>query len=91
MTVTSESQDPRRSSSETENEEEFSGSQDMNIDRMKARSAVGSPETDIDLNENETGLGLAPEGRVHGGSLIMAMLAAREGGSGSSNLPKRWM
>ncbi|CDY08361.1 BnaC09g12350D [Brassica napus] len=87
MTVTSESQDPRVSSSE----EEFSGSQDMNMDRMKARSAVGSPETDIDLNENETGSGLAPEGRVHGGSLIMAMLAAREGGSGSSNLPKRWV
>lgn len=96
MTVTSESQEPRRSSSETENEEEFSGSQDMmNMDRMKGRSAVGSPETDIDLNENEAGLGLAPEGRVHGGSLIMAMLAGREGGSGSgsgsSNLPKRWM
>ena len=90
MTV---SQEPRRSSCETENEEEFSGSQGMNMDRMKARSAVGSPETDIDLNENETGLGLAPEGRVHGGSLIMAMLAGREGGSdsGSSNLPKRWM
>ncbi|KAF8109737.1 hypothetical protein N665_0092s0010 [Sinapis alba] len=97
LTVTSESQEPRLSSSETENEEEFSGSQDMNIDRMKARSDVGSPETDIDLNEYEAGLGLAPEGRVHGGSLIMAMLAAREGGSGSgsgsgsSNLPKRWM
>lgn len=87
MTVTSESQEPRISSSE----EEFSGSQDMNMDRMKARSAVGSPETDIDLNEYEAGLGLAPEGRVHGGSLIMAMLAAREGGSGSSNLPKRWV
>ncbi|CAN6856443.1 unnamed protein product [Brassica oleracea var. botrytis] len=82
MTVTSESQEPRISSSE----EEFSGSQDMNMDRMKARSAVGSPE-----NENETGPGLAPEGRVHGGSLIMAMLAAREGGSCSSNLPKRWV
>lgn len=91
MTVTSESQEPRPSSSETENEsQEFSGSQDMNIDSMKARSAVGSPETDIDLNEYEAGLGLAPEGRVHGGSLIMAMLA-RDGGSGSSNLPKRWM
>ncbi|KAG2302873.1 hypothetical protein Bca4012_061202 [Brassica carinata] len=90
MTVTSESQEPRVSSSETENEEELSGSQDMNMDRMKARSDVGSPETDIDLNEYE---GLAPEGRVHGGSLIMAMLAGREGGSGSgsSNLPKRWM
>ncbi|CAF1720733.1 unnamed protein product [Brassica napus] len=91
MTVTSESQEPRVSSSETENEEEFSGSQDMNMDTMKERSAVGSPETDIDLNEYEAGLGLAPEGRVHGGSLIMAMLAARDGGSGSSNLPKRWM
>ena len=94
MTVTSESQDPRRSSSETVNEQEFSGSQGMNMDMMKARSAVGSPETDIDLNENERGLGLAPEGRVHGGSLIMAMLAGREGGGsgcGSSNLPKRWV
>ncbi|CDY34397.1 BnaA09g11390D [Brassica napus] len=93
MTVASESQEPRVSSSETENEEEYSGSQDMNMDRMKARSADGSPETDIDLNEYEAGLGLAPEGRVHGGSLIMAMLAGREGGSGSgsSNLSKRWM
>ncbi|CAH8382554.1 unnamed protein product [Eruca vesicaria subsp. sativa] len=93
MTVTSESQEPRLGNSETENEQEFSGSQDVNMDTMKGRSAVGSPETDIDLNENERGLGLAPEGRVHGGSLIMAMLAGREGGSGSgsSNLPKRWM
>ncbi|KAJ4877156.1 loricrin-related [Raphanus sativus] len=90
MTITSGSQEPRGSSS---SEEEFSGSQDMNIDMMKARSADGSPETDIDLNEDEAGVGLAPEGRVHGGSLIMAMLAAKEGGSGSgsSNLPKRWM
>ncbi|CAH2048290.1 unnamed protein product [Thlaspi arvense] len=87
MTVTSESQEPRLSSSETENEEEFS---DMNIDSMKARSAAGSPDSYVDLNENEAELGLAPEGRVHGGSLIMAMLA-RDGGSGSSNLPKRWM
>ncbi|CAH8380600.1 unnamed protein product [Eruca vesicaria subsp. sativa] len=83
------SQEPRHSSSETENEEEFSGSQDMHIDRMKARSAGGSPETDVDLNEYEVGLGLASEGRVHGGSLIMAMLASREGGSGSSYLPER--
>ncbi|VVA93552.1 unnamed protein product [Arabis nemorensis] len=92
MTVTSESQEPRQSS-ETENEEEFSGSQDMNIDTMRARSAAGSPETDVDLNEYEAGLGLAPEGRVHGGSLMMAMLG-RDGGSGSSNgevRPKKWM
>ncbi|CAE5962221.1 unnamed protein product [Arabidopsis arenosa] len=90
MTITSESQEPRVSSSETENEEEFSGSQDMNMDTMKARSATGSPETDVDLNEYEAGLGLAPEGRVHGGSLMMAMLG-RDGGSGSTNGPKRWM
>ncbi|CAD5316232.1 unnamed protein product [Arabidopsis thaliana] len=90
MTITSESQEPRVSSSETENEEEFSGSQDMNMDTMKARSATGSPETDVDLNEYEAGLGLAPEGRVHGGSLMMAMLG-RDGGSGSTGGPKRWM
>jgi hypothetical protein len=92
MTVTLEIQEPRLSGSETENEneEEFSGSQEMNIERSAVRS---SPETDIDLNEYGGGLGLAPEGRVHGGSLIMAMLGRDGGGGGSasSNLPKRWM
>ncbi|CAN8245407.1 unnamed protein product [Cochlearia groenlandica] len=91
MTITSESQEPRLSS---ETDEEFSGSQDMNIDTMKARSAAGSPDSYVDLNEYGGGLGLAPEGRVHGGSLIKAMLARDDGyvsTSGQEAAPKRWM
>ncbi|XP_010533616.1 PREDICTED: uncharacterized protein LOC104809354 [Tarenaya hassleriana] len=96
ISLSSVIQDPKLS--ETETTEEFSVSQDMNIDVLKMGTAVRSPGCKPCINilgdyealpdagkaGSSSTSAAVPEGRVHGGSLMAMLASGSSFGSGSS-------